>query len=46
MEITQREFAGLLHGIVFGALYLLAFTGGAAGLYSLRPQLLTAEGVT
>jgi len=46
MEITQREFAGLLHGILFGALYLLAFTGGLAGLYSLRPQLLTAEGVT
>jgi hypothetical protein len=28
-----------------GALFLLAFAGGLAGLYSLRPQLVTAEGV-
>jgi hypothetical protein len=30
----------------FGALFLLAFAGGIAGLYSLRPQLLTPEGVS
>jgi hypothetical protein len=30
----------------FGALFLLAFAGGLAGLYSLRPQLVTAEGIT
>jgi hypothetical protein len=29
----------------FGALYLLAFSGGLAGIYSLRPQFVTAEGV-
>jgi hypothetical protein len=29
----------------FGALFLLAFAGGLAGLYSLRPALLTSAGV-
>jgi hypothetical protein len=29
----------------FGAVFLLGFAGGLAGLYSLRPQLLTAAGV-
>jgi hypothetical protein len=28
-----------------GALFLLAFAGGLAGLYSLRPALITPEGV-
>jgi hypothetical protein len=32
--------------MVFGAFYLLAFAGGLAGIYSLRPQLLTAEGIS
>jgi len=29
-----------------GALFLIAFAGGLAGLYSLRPALLTAAGVS
>jgi hypothetical protein len=29
----------------FGAVFLLAFAGGMAGLYSLRPGLITPEGV-
>jgi hypothetical protein len=29
----------------FGALFLLAFAGGLAGLYSLRPELLTVTGM-
>ena len=29
----------------FGALFLLAFAGGLAGLYSLRPELLTVTGL-
>lgn len=45
MEITGREFWTVLHGLVLGSLYLLAFAGGAAGLWSLRPQLITEEGV-
>ncbi len=45
MQITNREFWTLVHGMVFGTLYLLAFAGGAAGLYSLRPQFVTTEGI-
>jgi hypothetical protein len=46
MNITDRELWTLVHGMGFGAFYLLAFAGGLAGLYSLRPELLTAEGVS
>jgi hypothetical protein len=46
MHITDRELWTLVHGMGFGAAYLLAFAGGLAGLYSLRPELVTAEGVT
>ncbi len=45
MNITDREFWTLVHGMGFGALYLLAFAGGIAGLYSLRPQLVTVDGI-
>ncbi|MDZ4720879.1 MAG: hypothetical protein SH847_20675 [Roseiflexaceae bacterium] len=45
MELTNREFWGLVHGMGFGALFLLAFAGGLAGLYSLRPELLTVTGL-
>src|SRR5512133_831806 len=45
MHFTDREWWTLLHGMVFGAVFLLAFAGGLAGLYSLRPQLLTSAGV-
>src|SRR3990172_12540305 len=31
--------------MAFGVLFLLAFAGGLAGLYSLKPALVTAEGV-
>jgi hypothetical protein len=46
MNLSSREFWGLVHGMGLGALYLLAFGGAIAGLWSLRPNLLTAEGVT
>lgn len=45
MELTDRELFTVLHGLVLGTLFLLAFAGGLAGLYSLRERLLTAEGV-
>ena len=45
MELTYRETFALVHGIILGALFLLAFSGGLAGLYSLRPQLVTPEGI-
>jgi hypothetical protein len=46
MNITDRELWTLVHGMGFGALFLLAFAGGLAGLYSLRPQFVTPEGVS
>ncbi len=45
MDFTNREWWGLIHGMGLGALFLLAFAGGLAGLYSLRPDLITVEGV-
>jgi hypothetical protein len=45
MSFTAREWWGLIHGMGFGALFLLAFAGGLAGLYSLKPGLLTEAGV-
>jgi hypothetical protein len=45
MHFTNRELWGLVHGMGFGALFLLAFAGGIAGLYSLRPELVTVAGV-
>lgn len=45
MHFTDREWWGLIHGMGLGALFLLAFAGGLAGLYSLRPQLITSAGI-
>lgn len=45
MSMTFRELWTSAHGMVFGALFLIAFAGGLAGLYSMRPALLTAEGI-
>ena len=45
MSLTFREFWAAAHGMILGALFLLAFGGGLAGLYSLRLELLTAEGI-
>src|SRR5919108_4119314 len=45
MELTNRESWALIHGIVLGTLFLLAFGGGLAGLWSLRERLVTVEGL-
>ena len=45
MEFTDRELWTVLHGLGLGTLFLLAFGGGLAGLYSLKTQLLTEEGI-
>jgi hypothetical protein len=45
MELTEREIFTVLHGLVLGTLFLLAFGGGFAGLWSLRGNLVTEEGV-
>lgn len=46
MELTGREWWGIIHGMGLGAVFLLAFAGGMAGLFSLRPALLTTAGIT
>jgi hypothetical protein len=45
MSLTDRETWGLIHGMGLGALFLLAFAGGLAGIYSLRPSWLTHTGL-
>jgi len=45
MELSNREAWAALHGMFFGALFLLAFAGGLAGLWSLRPEWITAHGL-
>ena len=45
MSLTDRETWTLIHGMVLGALFLLGFAGGLEGLYGLRPQELSTEGV-
>lgn len=45
MTISEREFWVVLHGLLFGSFYLLAFAGGASGLWGLRPGHLTSAGV-
>jgi hypothetical protein len=45
MSLSDREIWALLHGILFGGGFLLAFAGGLAGLWSFRARLITPEGV-
>jgi hypothetical protein len=45
MELTSREWWGLIHGMVLGSLFLLAFAGGLAELHSLRPATETGAGL-
>ncbi len=45
MSLTERETWTVIHGMVLGTTFLLAFAGGLAGLYSLRPELLTVGGI-
>jgi hypothetical protein len=45
MEVSIREGWTVLHGMLFGAAFLVAFAGGLAGLYSLRPEWITAAGL-
>jgi hypothetical protein len=45
MDLTSRETWTLIHGLILGSLFLLAFAGGLAGLYSLRTELVTPEGL-
>ncbi|MGD0137924.1 MAG: hypothetical protein ABSD28_03545 [Tepidisphaeraceae bacterium] len=44
MTLTDREIWTAAHGMVLGAGFLLLFSGTLAGLWALRPNLLTAAG--
>jgi hypothetical protein len=44
MELTGRDWWALVHGMVLGGLFLLAFAGGLAELASLRPSWETPAG--
>ncbi len=46
MELTSRETWAVIHGLVLGTIYLLAFGGALAGLWSLRPGLVSTAGLT
>jgi hypothetical protein len=46
MSLSNRETWTLIHGLIIGSLFLLAFAGGLAGLYSLRPDYVTPAGIT
>ncbi|MGA2231770.1 MAG: hypothetical protein ABSH22_12800 [Tepidisphaeraceae bacterium] len=44
MDMSSRELWTALHGMVLGAAFLLAFSGGLVGLLGLRAQWITPEG--
>ena len=45
MEMTGREIWTAIHGMVFGFIFLLGFSGALYAVYSMRPEWLTAEGM-
>lgn len=45
MSISFRDFWTVVHGMGLGAVFLLAYAGGLASLWSLRPEWVTASGV-
>ncbi len=45
MEISGREMWTVIHGLVLGTVFLLAFSGGLAGLWSLKPGFSSAAGL-
>jgi hypothetical protein len=44
MTLTTREFWTALHGMIFGAGFLLAFTGSAVSLWNMRSEWTTPAG--
>jgi len=45
MELSDREAWTVVHGLLAGTLFLLAFAGGLAGLWSLRAGFLTPAAI-
>ncbi len=44
MNMTSREIWTVIHGMVFGLIFLVGFTGALYGLFSLRVEWQTPEG--
>lgn len=45
MQLTDRELWAVIHGLILGTLFLLAFTGGLVGLWSLQARFVTLAGL-
>jgi hypothetical protein len=45
VHLTNREIWALVHGLLIGGPFLLAFTGGLVALVGLRSEYLTTEGI-
>ena len=45
MNLEYRDMWTVIHGLLFGTVFLLAFTGVLATLWGLRPGTLTAAGI-
>ena len=45
MQLTSREIFALVHGMLIGGPFLLAFTGALVSLDGLRSEYLTPEGI-
>ena len=45
MEFTNRETWTLIHGLIVGSFFLLAFAGGLAEFWSLRTASITEAGI-
>jgi len=46
MEMNVREIWTVVHGMVFGFIFLLGFSGALYAVYSLKAEWLTTEGMT
>jgi hypothetical protein len=44
-DLSSREAWTVVHGLILGTAFLLLFGGGLAGLWSLRPGLITTRGI-
>jgi hypothetical protein len=45
MALTDREIWAVIHGLILGTFFLLAFTGGLVGLWSLQARYVTLAGL-
>jgi len=45
MEMNVREIWTVVHGMVFGFIFLLGFSGALYAVYSMKSEWLTAEGI-